>query len=134
MDGIANVARQQQSQLGAQEANGRASTQMQQAQQIQKMQSEKQDVVKEMQDSASKTSQKINSKEQVQDLVDQLNKALSPMSTSLKFGFDNRDEVFFVSVIESDTNKIIRRWPAEKAMEFLPKMQEVTGILFDSKG
>ncbi|MBD3823014.1 MAG: flagellar protein FlaG [Epsilonproteobacteria bacterium] len=134
MDGIANVARQQQSQLGAQEANGRASTQIQQAQQIQKMQSEKQDVVKEMQDSASKTSQKINSKEQVQDLVDQLNKALSPMSTSLKFGFDNRDEVFFVSVIESDTNKIIRRWPAEKAMEFLPKMQEVTGILFDSKG
>lgn len=134
MDGIANVARQQQSQLGAQEANGRASTQMQQAQQIQKMQSEKQDVVKEMQDSASKTSQKINSKEQVQDLVDQLNKALSPMSTSVKFGFDNRDEVFFVSVIESDTNKMIRRWPAEKAMEFLPKMQEVTGILFDSKG
>ncbi|SMP88592.1 FlaG protein, partial [Epsilonproteobacteria bacterium SCGC AD-308-P11] len=32
------------------------------------------------------------------------------------------------------TSKIIRRFPAEQAQSFLPKMQEVTGILFDSKG
>jgi flagellar protein FlaG len=29
---------------------------------------------------------------------------------------------------------MIRRFPAEQAADFLPKMQEVTGILFDSKG
>jgi len=29
---------------------------------------------------------------------------------------------------------MIRRFPAEQAQDFLVKMQEVTGILFDSKG
>jgi flagellar protein FlaG len=91
------------------------------------------DLVKEMQKETSNTSEKINSKEQVQDLVEQLNRALAPMSTNIKFGVDQQD-VFYVSVIESETSKMIRRFPAEQAADFLPKMREVTGILFDSKG
>ncbi|MBU1659014.1 flagellar protein FlaG [bacterium] len=134
MDGIANVARQQQSQIGSSESQGRELQASQQSQQVQQTKFQKNDVVKEMQQEVSKSSDKINSKEQMQDLVDQLNKAMAPMSTNLKFGFDNSDEVFFVSVIEAQTNKMIRRFPAEKAMDFLPKMQEVTGMLFDSKG
>ncbi|QOY52830.1 flagellar protein FlaG [Candidatus Sulfurimonas baltica] len=125
MDGIANVAKQQQTQVGSQETQGRV---VQQQQQVQKV-----DVVKEMQKETSGTDTKINSKEQVKDLVDQLNKAMAPMNTNLKFGVDSQD-VFFVSVIESETSKMIRRFPAEQAADFLPKMQEVTGILFDLKG
>lgn len=126
MDGIANVARQQQSQISNADVQGRAAQQVQQ-------QVKQPDLVKEIQKESSATTEKINSKEQVQDLVNKLNKALSPMNTSLKFGVDSQD-VFYVSVIESETNKMIRRFPAEKAAEFLPKMQEVTGILFDSIG
>ena len=128
MDGIANVAKQQQSQVNIQEAQGRVA-QTQQAQQ----QVEKVDVVKEIQKENVAAPQKINSKEQVKELVDQLNKAMAPMNTNLKFGVDSQD-VFFVSVIESETSKMLRRFPAEQAADFLPKMQEVTGILFDSKG
>lgn len=129
MDGIANVARQQQSQLASQESHGRAAQQVkQQVQQPQNV-----DVVKEMQKESSTSNQKINSKEQVQDLVEQLNQAMAPMNTDLKFGVDTND-IFYVSVIESKTSKMIRRFPAEQAADFLPKMQEVTGILFDSKG
>jgi len=129
MDGIANVARQQQSQVGTQEAQGRATQQVQQ----QVQQPKQVDLVKELQKEVSSTSTKINSKEQVQDLVKQLNDAMAPISTNLKFGVD-MDDIFYVSVIESKTSKMIRRFPAEQAMDFLPKMQEVTGILFDSKG
>jgi len=128
MDGIANVARQQQSQVSSQEAQGRTARMQQQSEQpVQK------NVVKELQKEVSNTDTKINSKEQVQDLVDQLNKAMAPMNTNVKFGVDSQD-VFFVSVIESETSKMIRRFPAEQAASFLPKMQEVTGMLFDSKG
>ena len=126
MDGIANVARLQQSQVSLGEVQGRAAQQTQQ-------QTQKTDVVKELQKDVSATKTKINSKEQVQDLVDQLNKAMAPMNTNLKFGVDSQD-IFFVSVVESETNKMIRRFPAEQAADFLPKMQEVTGMLFDSKG
>ena len=129
MDGIANVARQQQSQVSSADVQGRAAQHVQQ--QVQQPQNV--DVVKEIQKEVVQDSQKIDTKEQVQDLVDQLNKAMQPMNTSLRFGVDAQD-IFFVSVIESETSKIIRRFPAEQAMDFLPKMQEVTGILFDSKG
>ncbi|WP_455756519.1 flagellar protein FlaG [Sulfurimonas sp.] len=128
MDGIANVARQQQSQVST-EAQGRATQQVQQ----QVHQPQQTDTVKEMQKETSATSQKINSKEQVEDLVKELNSAMAPMNTNLKFGVDSQD-VFYVSVVESETSKMIRRFPAEQAADFLPKMQEVTGMLFDSKG
>ncbi len=128
MDGIANVAKQQQSQIGAQE------TQEKSIQSTQQQTTKKQDLVKQMQNEVTGNDKRIDTPEKAQDLVDQLNKALSPISTSIKFGFDNEDEVFFVSVIESESNRIIRRFPAEQGMDFLPKMQEVTGVLFDSKG
>ncbi len=131
MDGIANVAKQQQSQMSTQGTQGRAPQSIQQTQQ---QQAPKEDLVKQMQNEVTRTDKKVDTQEKAQDLVDQLNKALSPISTSIKFGFDNQDEVFFVSVIEAQSNRVIRRFPAEKGMEFLPKMQEVTGILFDSKG
>jgi len=131
MDGIANVAKQQaqsQAQVSSQETQGRVA----QVQQTQKV-----DVVKEIQkevkQEATSQPRKINTKEQMQNLVDQLNKAMSPMNTNLKFGVDSQD-IFYVSVIESETSKIIRRFPAEQAADFLPKMQEVTGMLFDSRG
>ena len=127
MDGIANVAKQQQTQVNTQEVQGRA-TQVQQPQRQTTT-----EVVKELAQEANESGTKINSADQVKDLVDQLNKALSPMSTNVRFGVDSQD-VFFVSVIESETSKLIRRFPAEQAADFLPKMQEVTGILFDTKG
>ncbi len=133
MDGIANVARQQQSQVSAAESQGRVQEQSQQVQNTAQTRTKQADLVKEMQDSTAKAGTKIDSKAKVEDLVKQLNDALAPMSTNIKFGVDSQD-IFYVSVIESDTNKMIRRFPAEQAHDFLPKMQEVTGILFDSKG
>jgi len=126
MDGIANVARQQQSQMDTQTKSSESAQQSKQVEQ-------KVDVVKQMQKNAVDEGGKLDSKEKVEDLVKQLNDALSPISTSVKFEVDKND-IFYVSVIDQKTDKMIRRWPAEKAMQFLPKMREVTGILFDSKG
>lgn len=125
MDGIANVARQQQSQMSSENNL--------QAAQATENQTAKVDVVKELQKESSSNETKINSKEQVEKLVDDLNKTIAPMNTNLKFGVD-RDDIFYVSVIDTETSRVIRRFPAEKAAHILPKMQEVTGILFDSKG
>ncbi len=127
MDGLANVARQQQSQASTTEAQGRAVEQSVQAQPKQE------NVVKELQKELKSSATEINSEKDVKDLVKQLNKAMEPIGTNLKFGVDSQD-VFYVSVIEQQTNKMIRRFPAEQAHDFLPKMQEVSGILFDTKG
>ncbi|MBE0513792.1 flagellar protein FlaG [Sulfurimonas sp.] len=128
MDGIANIAKQQQSQISQQESQGAKAPQAREVEQPKQA-----NVVKEMQRENVENSQKVDSREQVHDLVNELNKALAPLTTNIKFGVDFQD-IFYVSVIEAETSKVIRRFPAEEAVGFLPKMKEVSGILFDSKG
>ncbi len=71
---------------------------------------------------------------EARELIDSLNKALNPFNTSLRFGFDNSSEVFYVSVIDTNTSDMIRRFPLEQASTLTAKMNEVTGIIFDEKG
>lgn len=130
MDGIAKVAQQQQNQMSTHVDSGASQTRV--AQEAPKVQAKQENLVKDIQD-ASKVATKINSTEQLENLVSDLNKAMAPMNTNLKFGVDT-DDIFYVSVIESETSKMIRRFPAEKAADFLPKMQEVSGMLLDLKG
>ena len=133
MDGIANVARQQQSQVSSSENQERVQEHSQQIQHTAQSEIKQDDIIKEVQQTDTAVTSKPDSKEKVDDLVKKLNDALGPIGTDLKFGVD-RENIFYVSVIDTKTDKIIRRYPAEKAQEFLPKMQEVSGILFDSKG
>ena len=74
---------------------------------------------------------KMEHQQNVEDLVSKLNRSLNPFNTSLRFGFDNSSEDFYVSVIDTKTNHMIRRFPVEEAQYLLPKMQEINGMLFD---
>ena len=71
---------------------------------------------------------------ELRDLIDTLNRALDPFNTSIRFGFDNSNDVFFVSVIDTHTNDTIRRFPVEQAESLVTKMNEIVGIIFDEKG
>jgi len=82
---------------------------------------------------AQQNKEMIKDENQVKQLVNDLNEAIEILHTSLKFGVD-KENVFYVSVIDKKTDKMIRRWPAEEAKSILPKMKELTGILFDTKG
>ncbi len=123
MDGLQNIANHQNAQLSQLSAQGRAGTQ----------QVKQATVVQEMQKEDANPTKKINSQNDVNELVKKMNDALSPFNTSIKFGVDNQD-TFYVSVIDSQTDKMLRRFPAEQASSILPKMQELTGIVFDTKG
>ena len=76
----------------------------------------------------------ITTEKEARELIDSLNKALDPFNTSIRFGFDNSSEVFYVSVIDTSTSDMIRRFPLEQASTLSAKMNEVTGIIFDEKG
>lgn len=130
MNGITNIASPQQtqtSQPSTSEVSGATSNVTKQSSTVEVQTSQS------LQGANEENTKSINSPKEVEDLVTELNDALSPMSTSLKFGVD-KDDIFYVSVIDVESNEMIKRFPAEKAAEFLPKMQEVTGMLFDSKG
>jgi flagellar protein FlaG len=84
-------------------------------------------------DNAAKAS-KTDSQRDMDRLIEQLNRSLDPFNTTLRFGFDNSSKDFYVSVIDTKTNHMLRRFPVEQAELLLPKMQEVNGLLFDQKG
>ncbi len=124
MELMQNVAKMQNSQT--------QSTTSEKLQQIQSQSIQKTEINQEK--ISEQSTQKIDSEKDMETLVKELNESISPFRTSLRFGFDNVSEDFYVSVIESRSNRVISRFPAEKAADFLPKIQEVNGFLFDQKG
>ena len=126
MEILQSTAKLQQAQMGT--AKAAEAPAQQSVQQIQKAQIN-QDKAAEANTEAKTT--KVSSHEDMDKLIDKLNKSLDPFSTSLKFGYDDS---FYVYVIDTQRNAVLRRFPVEQAEQLLPKIQEVTGMLFDIKG
>lgn len=127
MEIFQTTAKMQQSQTIAPKQN----VDVQSVQQMQKAQINQDKMAQN--DTDQKTS-KVQSQEQMDKLIDQLNQSLNPFNTTLRFGFDNSSDDFYVSVVETKSNRMLRRFPVEQAEQLLPKMQEVNGLLFDQKG
>lgn len=128
MEILQSTAKLQQAQMGTAKATPTEAPAQQSVQQLQKAQIN-QDKVSEANTEAKST--KVTSQKEMDALIEKLNKSLDPFSTSLRFGYDDS---FYVSVIDTQRNAVLRRFPLEQAEQLLPKMQEVTGMLFDIKG
>ena len=81
----------------------------------------------------ARTEHKLSQKE-MEQLIANLNEEMSRISTDLKFGFNNTAEMLEVSVIDTKTNKIIRKFPTEEAVSLMDTMKKFIGLLFDQKG
>lgn len=131
MEILQTTAKMQQSQTVVQK---NTATELQSTQSVQQMQKAQINQDKVSESNNEQKTAKVDSQEQMDKLIDQLNRSLDPFNTSLRFGFDNSSEDFYVSVIETKSNRMLRRFPLEQAEQLLPKIQEVNGLLFDQKG
>jgi len=129
MEILQSTAKMQQSQMSTVKV-----AQAQQSQSVQDIQKAQIHQEKLSQKESDAKTEKVGSQEQMDKLISQLNHSLDPFNTSLRFGFDNSSKDFYVSVIDTQSNRMLRRFPLEQAEQLLPKMQEVTGLLFDHKG
>lgn len=130
MEIFQTTAKMQQTQTAVPKSSADVSM-TQSVQQIQKAQIEQDQAAEANTD--QKTA-KISSQDDMKKLIDQLNQSLNPFNTTLKFGFDNASDDFYVSVVDTKSNRMLRRFPVEQAEALLPKMQEVNGLIFDRKG
>jgi flagellar protein FlaG len=73
-------------------------------------------------------------KKELKDVVQKLNEEMQSLRTSIRFGFDDKVEELYVSVIDTKTNEEIRKIPSEEALKLAAKMRELIGMLFDKKG
>ena len=72
-------------------------------------------------------------KKELTRITDALNKEMDPLGTNVRFGFNDKIEEMYVSVIEASSNRVIRKIPSDEAMRLMAKMREISGIIFDKK-
>ena len=87
--------------------------------------------------SKSARENKLDDKDVAQKLngtVEELNKQMEILDTNVTFGFNDKIDIMFVSVMERSTGKMIRKIPTEEAMTLAERMKEVVGMIFDKKG
>lgn len=75
----------------------------------------------------------VSAKEQIEKIVESMNKFVSASSTHVKFEFHEKLNDYYVTVIDSATNDVIKEIPSKKAMDIYASMLEYMGILVDKK-
>ncbi|MBI3038862.1 flagellar protein FlaG [bacterium] len=65
--------------------------------------------------------------------VDQLNKTALIFDRSLRFQVHDKTREAIVSVVDSNTDKVIREIPAKEILDFVSRMKNYLGMIFDRK-
>lgn len=83
---------------------------------------------------SAKATKEANVSEELKNTVKELNGQMEELGTNVTFGFNDKIDTMFVSVMERSTGKMIRKIPTEEAMTLAERMKEIVGMIFDKKG
>ena len=53
------------------------------------------------------------------------------LNTNIRFGYDDKVNTMYVSVLEADSGNVIRQFPSEKVLRMREFFKEAIGMLFD---
>jgi len=79
------------------------------------------------------STQKNVSKEKIQEMVDTMNDFLKSTRHYLRFELHEELEKYFVSVVNLETDEVVREIPPRKMLDMYAKMVEYMGFLVDEK-
>lgn len=65
--------------------------------------------------------------------VDDLNKIAEPMQTNVKFKFHEQLNEYYVEVVDTVTDEVVREIPSRKVLDMYAAMTEFLGIFEDRK-
>lgn len=69
----------------------------------------------------------------VEEAVDNLNHFLEQSRRNLKFELHDKLDKYYVSVVDSKTNEVIKEIPPKKILDMYAAMAEFMGLLVDEK-
>lgn len=72
-------------------------------------------------------------KAQVESMIEGLNDFLEPLETSLKFELHDKLDRYYVKVVDSKTDELVREIPPEKMLDMYAQMFEFMGFIVDEK-
>lgn len=75
----------------------------------------------------------IPSREEAQDKVEIMNEWMQPHSTSLKFQYHEKLNDYYVQVVDSVTDEIVREIPSRKFLDYFAAVAEKLGLVVDER-
>lgn len=72
-------------------------------------------------------------KKMVKDKIDGMNEFLEPTKTAVKFQLHEELNEYYVQVIDSITDEVIKEIPNKKFLDMYASMTELMGIIVDEK-
>ncbi|MCH4827614.1 flagellar protein FlaG [Planococcus halocryophilus] len=76
---------------------------------------------------------KAITKEALTDKVDSMNKFLDSTTTNVKFQFHEETNVYYVQVVNTLTEEILREIPNKKFLDMYASMADFAGLMVDEK-
>lgn len=76
---------------------------------------------------------KSKEKEQLAGMVEALNEFLEPTHTSIKFKLHDKLDKYYVTVVDSLTNEVVKEIPPKKMLDVYAAMAEFMGFIVDEK-
>ena len=68
---------------------------------------------------------------EVSEIVDRLNHGVREIHERMSFSFHEKTKRIIVSVIDGDTNQVVREIPSKEAIKLLEHIQDFLGMLVD---
>lgn len=92
-------------------------------------------VTSEMQDTqkSEETWTEDLSPDKVKKMTESLNDFLETTSTKLRYEFHEKLEKYYVTLVDSETNQVVREIPNKKLMDMYASMLDFIGVLIDKK-
>lgn len=81
----------------------------------------------------SENKQEFIQGEDLEKVVKSLNDFLQPVNTHLKFELHEDLNEYYVTVVDNQTNEVLKEIPSKKLLDIYAKMADYMGILFDKK-
>lgn len=71
--------------------------------------------------------------ERLEQAVERANVLISNSQRGLKFSVDDETDVAVVSVIDKDTDTLVRQMPSDVVLNLIERLDEVSGLLFQDE-
>lgn len=72
-------------------------------------------------------------KEDLEKVIDGMNKLLEPSQTSLEFKLHDKTHSYYAVIVDKDTKEVVKEIPSKKLLDFYAAMKEFIGLMFDKK-
>ena len=77
--------------------------------------------------------EKTITKEMIVNKVESMNEFLQPTTTNVKFQLHEKLDIYYVQVIDSKTDEVLREIPNKKFLDMYASMAELAGLIVDEK-